>query len=467
MSSMLLVKLRRDLRTTWSRFALMVTAIAVSLMVFGAVLLAYVASTREIPNAYMGTQPASATILLEQPLNAQEMSQLVDDVQSRPGVIAAAGRTQFTSDIQVNGQPRDTPLQVFVAPPDDPMQMAKFQVQQGSWPPPPGEIFVGRDSFNLIDVAVGDTLTLTTPAGAPAQLKVTGSVYDPSLAPAPQEQTGHAYLSTASLTSAGLDQLKIQVSDTANPSVPSPDRSRIVAVAGGVAQWLQEGNGPAAREIQVPDPYAHPHQWQVNSLLLALLTGGIIALVLSVLLVANMLNGLFTQQIPQIGIMKAIGARSSDIMRLYLSMTLLVALAATLLALAPAVVIGRALLNQMFGFLGILPSSFEAPAWTYALIVAVGVGLPPMMALIPLVTTSRTTVRAAIDHHGAAPTPSGLSGFLAWLTRLRRVDRGLLLALRNTTRRPGRFFSFGRTTGECRQRVRRGDVTERGSAGNC
>jgi putative ABC transport system permease protein len=444
MSSMLLVKLRRDLRATWSRFALMVIAIAVSLMVFGGVLLAFVSSTREIPNAYMGTQPASATILLEEPLNTQQMSRLVSDVQTHPGVIMASGRSQFTSDIQVNGQPRDIPLQVFVAAPDDPMQMAKFQVHQGSWLPPPGEIFIGRDTFNLMDVAVGDLLTLQIPAGGPVQLKVAGSVYDPSLAPAPQEQTGHAYLSASSLTTSPdepvLDQLKIQVGDAANPSVPSPDRHRIVVVAGDVAGWLQNANGVAVREIQVPEPYAHPHQWQVNSLLLALLTGGVIALVLSVLLVANMLNGLFTQQIPQIGIMKAVGARTSHIMRLYVLMTPLVALAATLIALAPAIVIGRALLNQMFGFLGILPASFEAPVWTYALVIAVGVGLPPLMALMPLVTASRTTVRAAIDHHGSASSPSTLSGALAWLTRLRRVDRGLLLALRNTTRRPARFF---------------------------
>ena len=60
------------------------------------------------------------------------------------------------------------------------------------------------------------------------------------------------------------------------------------------------------------------------------------------MLVANMLNNLFTQQqIPQIGIMKAIGAGSVRIGRLYLVMTLLVAVAATLVALAPAILLGR------------------------------------------------------------------------------------------------------------------------------
>jgi len=74
-----------------------------------------------------------------------------------------------------------------------------------------------------------------------------------------------------------------------------------------------------------------------------------------------MLNGLFTQQIPQIGIMKAIGARSVRIGRLYLTMTLLVALGATLLALPLAILLGRVAVGQFLGFLGIQPTSLAAP----------------------------------------------------------------------------------------------------------
>jgi putative ABC transport system permease protein len=62
------------------------------------------------------------------------------------------------------------------------------------------------------------------------------------------------------------------------------------------------------------------------------------------------------------------------------------------------------------------------------------------MAVFPLVKTSRTTVRAAIDHHGGGSSPSTATGVLARLSRVRRLDRGLLLALRNTVRRPARFL---------------------------
>src|SRR5215210_2813453 len=73
-----------------------------------------------------------------------------------------------------------------------------------------------------------------------------------------------------------------------------------------------------------------------------------------------------------------------------------------------------------------------APWWTYVVIVAVGPALPPLMTLIPLIKASRTTVREAIDHHGLGSRPSAASGILTRLGRIRRLNRGLLMALRNT-----------------------------------
>jgi putative ABC transport system permease protein len=437
--SLLGVKLRRDLRASWPRFALMVVALAVSLTVFGGMLFAWATAGRETSGAYMSTEPASATVVLDEPVDGERMAAIVAEARTRPQVIEATGRTQFDTEVQVNGQPRTIPLQVFAAPPDDPMRMVKLDLgQPAGWPPPADQIYLGDDgTLTLLGVAVGDTLTIQAPNGQPVSLRVAGTVYDPSLAPSPQEQRGHAYVSTTALSTALLDQLKIQVADP-DQAVPTRDRDTVVAVAADLGQWLQREYGLRITEIQVPKPYAHPHQWQADVLLLSLLAGGAAALLLSAILVATMLNNLFTQHIPQIGIMKAIGARSGRIGRLYLTMTVLVAAVATLLAVGPAILLGRDLVQRLTGLLGIRPASLVAPWWTYAVVLAVGLGLPPLMALLPLVKTARTTVRAAIDHHGAAP--SAASGLLARLGRIRRLDRGLLMAARNTVRRPARFW---------------------------
>ena len=59
------------------------------------------------------------------------------------------------------------------------------------------------------------------------------------------------------------------------------------------------------------------------------------------------------------------------------------------------------------------------------------------MALVPLIKTSRVTVRAAIDHQGLGSKTSAGDRLVARLSRSRRFDRGVLMALRNTVRRPG------------------------------
>jgi len=443
MTSMLTVKLRRDLRATWPRLAMMAVAIAVSLTVFSAVLYAWSTIGRETERAYLSTEPASATILLDRGVDAERMRAIAAEARARPGVLEATGRTQFTSEVRVNGREQDNELQVFVATPDDPLRIARFQVRPGTWPPAPDEILLGRDSLERFDVAVGDAVVVETPGGDPTRLRVAGTVYDPSLAPAEQEQVGRGYLSAAALARPGtepvLDQLKLQVAEPGQ-TAPSRDRDAIVAVATDVSQWLQREYGLTMREAQVPEPYEHPHQDQANAVLRVLLGGGLATLLLSTILVANMLNGLFRQQIPQIGIMKAIGARSGRIGRLYLAMTLSVAAAATLLALPPGILVGRAFSSFILDSLSIEPASLAPPWWTYAVVLAAGLLLPPLMALIPLVRTSRTTVRAAIDHHGLGSNPRAASGVLARLGRVPGLDRGLLMALRNTVRRPARFF---------------------------
>ena len=441
MRGLLAVKLRRDLRASWSRFVLMTVAIAVSLTVFGAVLTAWSAIRRETTGAHTSTEPASATLVLDHGIAPEKLAAIAAEAGTRPQIIAATGRTQFSSEIALNGQPRANPVQVFVAAPDDPMRMVKFDLTgPGTWPPAAGEIRLTRDSMELLGAAIGDGITVTTPGGRHVRLRVAGTVYDPSLAPSAQEQTGHGYLATASLPGGALlDQLKIQVADP-GASTPSRDRDTVAAVATDLAAWLRQQHGLTVAEVQVPEPYAHPHQYQADVLLLSLLGGGLAALLLSTILVATMLNNLFTQQTPQIGILKAMGAPSARITRLYLAMTLLVSAVATTVALAPAILIGRGLLHQILGMLGIQPISLAPPWWAYLVIIAVGIGLPPLMAAVPLAKAGRITVRTAMDYTGATSKPSRAAALLTRLAAVRRLDRGLLMALRNTVRRPARFW---------------------------
>jgi len=401
MTPLLLTKLLRDLRATWDRIALMTLALCITLVMFSGVLYTWGVISRELPRAYVSTNPASATILLDRALDADEMAAIAAEARTQPGIIEVAARTQLTLQVlQEGGGWGPNPLQIFVAVPSDPMRVESFTVEQGSWPPALGEILIDRSSFDLLNLKVGQDVAVQAPNGAPASLRINGVVYDPALAPSFQEQKGHGYISAVSLPVLGvpvaLDALKVQIADQPGLATPSHDRDVIVATALDLADWLRQTYDVAIREIQVPTPYAHPHQAQADSLLLGLVVFGVAGLLLSAILVATMLNGLLTQQIPQIGIMKAIGARSSRVLQLYLLMTLVIAVASTALAIVPGILISRNFAPIILGMLGADAESLAAPSWMYVVVIAAGIAVPLLFALASLIRASRKIGRAHV-----------------------------------------------------------------------
>jgi putative ABC transport system permease protein len=384
-------------------------------------------------------------MLLERKLNADDMADVAAEARKQPGIKEAAARTQFTLQVQEDGGGwGPNPLHIFVAMPDDPMRIETLRIERGTWPPAAGDILISRSSFDLLNLGVGDTVVVQAPNGKPTTLRVSGVVYYPALAPSFQEQKGHGFISAASLPllgeSVALDAIKIQIADQPGLAVPSQNRDAIVAKVRDLAGWLQHTYGVAVREIQVPTPYAHPHQAQADSLLLGLLAFGVSSLLLSAVLVATMLNGLFAQHIPQIGIMKAIGARSSRVLQLYLLMTLVIGAAATALAFVPGIVISRTFSPAILTLLGIGAENLTPPWWMYVVVVASGIGVPLVFSLASLIKTSRTTVREALDYRGVDRHKDVSTRFDAGLGRLRSLDRTVLMAFRNSLRRRARFL---------------------------
>jgi len=445
MTRRLFIKLLRDLRITCPRIVLMILAMSITLIVFSGILYTRVITGREMQHAYLSTNPASATILFAHALDADQMEVIADEVRKQPGIIDAAARTQLTLNVQREGGVwGPNPLQIFVAMPNDPMRIETLEVEQGNWPPASGEILIDRSSFDLLNLKVGEAVVVKAPNGEAISLRVSGVVYYPALAPSFQEQKGHGFISAVSLPILGapvaLDALKVQVADQYGQTIPSRNRDVIVAAARDLASWLQQTYGAAVFEIQVPTPYAHPHQAQADSLLLGLLAFGVAGLLLSAILVATILNGLFAQQIPQIGIMKAIGAQSGRVLQLYLLMTLVIAVVAVALAIVPGILISRAFTPAILTLLGVDAESLTAPLWMYVVVVASGIGLPLLFSLASLVKTSRTTVREALDNRGVDRRRGIATRFDAGLGRLRGLDRTALLAFRNIFRRRARLL---------------------------
>jgi putative ABC transport system permease protein len=170
-----------------------------------------------------------------------------------------------------------------------------------------------------------------------------------------------------------------------------------------------------------------------------LLIFSVASLILSAVLVATMLNAALVRQVGEIGVMKAIGGRTEQILAIYRTTTTLIAVLATALALGPSVVLGRLLSRAMAGLLNVDLASTAIPWWVFVVQVAAGILIPLVIAFVPLQRGSSVTVRAAIDESGFTGARSRAPRFDALLAHLGGTNRSLFMSLRNAFRRRGRL----------------------------
>ncbi len=424
-------KLMRDLQSARGRMAMMVIAIAVSIFSVGMILTAYTVLSREMSRNYLGTNPASAFIELDRVDDA-----LVKAVSERPGISEAEATSWVQGRAEVS--PNEwMPVLLFVYPDFEKSRVSTVTSEAGAYPPASQTILVEREVLPMLDLKIGDAITIQTSNGTKQQIKISGTVHDPALAPAWQEQTVYGYITPATLTTLGesetLHILKVIVSDEPR------NITAIESTVSELAAWLKT-QGYVVDEIRIPPPGRHPHQSQMSSVLTLLLVFSVMALVLSAILTATMINALLAQQIRQIGIMKAIGARSVQITSLYLILIVVLGIAASLVGVPLGIAAGRGFAGIVAQLLNLKIYSDTVPAWVYLVLSAMGVLVPSLVALDPILKTTRITVRETLNDYGISRDASASSLRDGWLSRIRLFDNTLILALRNTFRRRGRLI---------------------------
>jgi putative ABC transport system permease protein len=223
------------------------------------------------------------------------------------------------------------------------------------------------------------------------------------------------------------------------------DRKEMTRLAQEIRNKIEK-SGRTVYYTYIPQPGKHPAGESVQPILMVLGVLGFMSLGLSGLLVINTMQALLTQQVRQMGIMKAIGGRSGQIMGIYYAMVF----AFGVLALAAAIPLGALGAQGLTGYMATLLNfdvrSFSIPPRVLALEVLIGLAVPLVAALYPIITAVRITPREAMSDYGLAASraarPSRLSlrqgGRPGGLLRL-PIPRPTLLSIRNTFRRRGRL----------------------------
>jgi len=422
------IKLWRDAVAARGRLALIVVAVAASVAALATMAVAGAVLRREVPLSYVSSNPASAQLELSAPPD----DALLDRIRHRPEVAQAdaaatlRGRIEFAPGEQA-------PLLLFVVPDLATLSINTVHPEAGAWPPADGTLLVERSALPLTRHAIGSTIALELRHGGRRVVPLAGTVHDPGVAPAGQEQTVYGYVTPRTLAAWGeavpMTLLKIVVARDAG------DAAAIERAMRGLSAWLAT-QGCAVEQIRIPAPGRHPHQGQMNAIL-AMLTGfSALALVLGAVLCATVIGAWLAQQVRQIAIMKAIGARTRQVAGTTLALVATLGAVAMAIGLPAGVAAGNAFVQAISQLLNLRLQDPTPPTALVAALAVPGIALPTLAALAPVLAAARRSVRAALDDHGAAPAHSAFAQAVA------RINLGSLaptLALRNALRRRTRL----------------------------
>jgi putative ABC transport system permease protein len=421
-----------DLWGNKTRTLLVVLSIAIGVFAIGMVTGGREILVRDVNGDWNAANPPSASI------GAENIDQdLIAVIRRMPGIADAQPSQSTLVRAQTpSGEQKDLLLTVVRDVKD--IHMYVPTPLSGQWPPERRSIVLERSALPFLEAHEGDQLRIETRKGDKYTFGVGGTVYNiGSGFPTSLINIGYGYISgeTADLLGLPASYNSVQILVAENRA----DKQHVRAIAEQVEQKIKN-SGRATGGISINDtPGLHPADSFIQSFTLLLSVVGFFALLLSAFLVINTTGALLTQQIKQIGVMKSIGARTWDIVQLYLVTVLAFGLLSLLVAI-PLGVFGAWLLASFF--ISLLNFNISTIAPTPNVLsqqIAAGLIIPMVSALFPIFSGTRVTVREALGGPGLGKGRFGRSRIDKLIGRIKLLSRPMLLSLRNTFRRKGRL----------------------------
>jgi putative ABC transport system permease protein len=422
-------KVLRDLWDNKVRSLLVVASIFIGVFSVGLTVAMYLMIGEDLNTSWSATRPSNATIY-----TSPYEPEFLETIRRLPGVGGAEGSRGVSVQLRV-GPDRWIPLYLTARPDYGESQIDLLKPQAGVWPPDDQQLVIERASLQWANAEIGDVVEIKLADDTLRKIPLVGSVHDAQAGPGSQlGLSGYVTLDTLEWlhSDTGLTSIAITVSES------SLDKSHIQSVADGVAERVHQSGG-SVYYVYVPPPGKHPGYDSVLGVIAIIGALGFMSLILAGFLIYNTFTALMVQHVRYIGMMKAIGARRSQIIGMYLVLIMTF----SFLALVPAIPLST-YAASMVGFIVSQQFNYETlgfraiPA-VILLQVGVGLGIPLLAGILPVYTGTHITVHKALSTYGLGngQIVRGLVDRL--VENIRGLSRPLLISLRNTVRRKGRL----------------------------
>jgi putative ABC transport system permease protein len=222
-------------------------------------------------------------------------------------------------------------------------------------------------------------------------------------------------------------------------TVPEYSKENVELAIDDINEKLKP-QGVSVAYSEVLHPEEHYLQEMINGVGMVLTVMAIASLGLSVMLVINTINALIAQQIPQIGILKAIGSTRRQITTMYLSAIFVYGFLSLVIAVPIGAYAGNALAQWMLYLLNVPITPFAILPNVFLLQILVGLLTPLLAGLYPVLQGVAIPAARAISQTGLGRGRYGLRLIDRLISGVRGIPVMAALSLRNTFRRPGRVI---------------------------
>jgi len=352
-------KVLRDLWTSKSRTMLVVVSIFIGVFAVGVISGTRTIVVEELERSYQKIHPAHKTIMLSGENSFDDS--LLQAVRRIDGVEEAEGRRSASVSLETEPDTWEDMQLTSIADFED-IVLNQLRFLEGSDDPRDKEVLIERSSMKELNVAVGDKIVVEMADGDQKSLKVAGVVHDLAVHPTKMSGRFYGYVTPGTLEWLGegydFTQMLIRVApdapvgtysnggsaqggmrggggDQSAASSNTPSNSQILYVLDEVQAKIEK----SGRDIHIsrgPHGRISNEHWAasfISELSMMMNVLGVMSLFLSGFLVTNTIAALLAQQIRQIGILKAIGARSRQIVLMYMVQVVCFGMLSILLAL--------------------------------------------------------------------------------------------------------------------------------------
>ncbi len=419
-------KVLADLLSNKIRSMLVVVSIAVGVFAVGMIAGAYYIIPGDMNSSYAAANPANIDLRTD-PFNKDMLTAInnTQDVQQTQGLQTVAVRLKV-------GPDQWTSLDLIALSDFTPQRINAQLHLSGAEKPAKDQVILEKKIADKYNVKTGDILQIELNDGTDRNLLVAGISQDVTSGIGRSTSDTKGYIIPDTLewlhSSDYYTEMQITIRDLPN------DATTIQQVLNRVTDKLKNNNSKVYSSRQELRN-KHPMDSILQAILRILLVLGVLIVFLGGSLISNTLSALLTQHLPQIGIMKLVGARRLQIILMYLALIFSFGIMALLIALPLGGWAAYALSSYAGKLIGFPLKGFRfIPQAVLAQgIIALAV---PLLAGVPAVLTGAgVTVQKAITGSSIAESGPLKKGLLdRVLAHLHGISRPVLVSIRNTFR---------------------------------